>query len=241
MSRNQFKTKWFILQSSICKAGFVKLLAVFLLSTVIISGNAFAQYQPPSEGTPAAQRGERTEEYKESALRRFEVVTLISLPFTAIHSFLAVRGVKMIQNGNIAPELSSTDFKIVGVTAVSYALFIGFWDWLHTHGKKPVRTTDSNFTTVSHTGNAESADNKLANRRFTRFRPSTCANPILVMAILEIHTDDAPILRQKASPVERIDHALLKLIDDMFETMHDAKGIGFGCATGWSRSKGYHC
>jgi peptide deformylase len=46
------------------------------------------------------------------------------------------------------------------------------------------------------------------------------------MAILEIHTDDAPILRQKASPVERIDHALLKLIDDMFETMHDAKGIG---------------
>jgi hypothetical protein len=137
MSRNQFKTKWFILQSSICKAGFVKLLAVFLLSTVIISGNAFAQYQPPSEGTPAAQRGERTEEYKESALRRFEVVTLISLPFTAIHSFLAVRGVKMIQNGNIAPELSSTDFKIVGVTAVSYALFIGFWDWLHTHGKNP--------------------------------------------------------------------------------------------------------
>ena len=46
------------------------------------------------------------------------------------------------------------------------------------------------------------------------------------MAILELHTDDAPILRQNASPVVHIDDALLKLIDDMFETMHDAAGIG---------------
>ena len=46
------------------------------------------------------------------------------------------------------------------------------------------------------------------------------------MAILELHVDDAPILRQKAVPIERIDEALLQLIDDMFETMDAAAGIG---------------
>ena len=137
MSQNQLKTKSFIPQLSVYKAGLVKLLASLLLSTMIISGNTFAQYQPPSENTPAAQRGERAEKYEENALRRFEIVTLVSLPFTAIHSFLAVRTLKMVQKKNIAPELSSTDLKMVGVTAVSYALLIGFWDWLHTHGKNP--------------------------------------------------------------------------------------------------------
>ena len=35
-----------------------------------------------------------------------------------------------------------------------------------------------------------------------------------------------PRLRKKASPVEAIDDALRALIDDMFETMYDAPGIG---------------
>jgi peptide deformylase len=46
------------------------------------------------------------------------------------------------------------------------------------------------------------------------------------MAILELQIDDAPILRQKASSVERIDDDLLQLIEDMFETMYAAEGIG---------------
>lgn len=46
------------------------------------------------------------------------------------------------------------------------------------------------------------------------------------MAILEIQVDDAPILRQKAAPVKKIDADLLQLIQDMFETMYTAKGIG---------------
>jgi peptide deformylase len=47
------------------------------------------------------------------------------------------------------------------------------------------------------------------------------------MAIQEIRTGEAdPILRQKAVPVEAIDESLLQLIDDMFETMREAHGIG---------------
>ncbi len=46
------------------------------------------------------------------------------------------------------------------------------------------------------------------------------------MAILELQIDDAPILRQKAAAVERIDDDLLQLIEDMFETMYAVEGIG---------------
>ncbi len=35
-----------------------------------------------------------------------------------------------------------------------------------------------------------------------------------------------PVLRQVSKPVERIDEPLLKLADDMLETMYDAPGIG---------------
>ena len=116
----------------------VKLLSVFLLCVLLVPTHVFAQrYREPSEGTQPARRQQQTEVYHESALRRFEIVTLVSLPFTAIHSFLVVRGVKMIRQNEFAPELSSTDFKIVGASAVSFALFIGFWDWLHTHDKVP--------------------------------------------------------------------------------------------------------
>ncbi len=84
---------------------------------------------------PYAQTQEQEtqhEEYSESALRRFEIITLSSLPFTAIHSYLGVRGVKMIQTNKIAPELSSQNYRVIGICAVSFSLFIGIWDWFHT-------------------------------------------------------------------------------------------------------------
>ncbi len=46
------------------------------------------------------------------------------------------------------------------------------------------------------------------------------------MAVLEIQTGDIPILRQKAKPVTHVDNNLLRLIEDMFETMAAACGIG---------------
>jgi peptide deformylase len=46
------------------------------------------------------------------------------------------------------------------------------------------------------------------------------------MAKLEILEFPDPRLRTRASPVEKVDDALRTLIDDMFETMYDAPGIG---------------
>ena len=46
------------------------------------------------------------------------------------------------------------------------------------------------------------------------------------MALLEIlHHPDAR-LRKKAVPVQQVDERIAQLVDDMFETMYDAKGIG---------------
>jgi len=46
------------------------------------------------------------------------------------------------------------------------------------------------------------------------------------MALLPILEFPDPRLRKKASPVVRVDEALGRLIDDMFETMYAAPGIG---------------
>ena len=46
------------------------------------------------------------------------------------------------------------------------------------------------------------------------------------MALLQILHHPDPRLREKAKPVERFDAALQRLIDDMFETMYAAPGVG---------------
>ena len=46
------------------------------------------------------------------------------------------------------------------------------------------------------------------------------------MAILPIIETPDPLLRQKSTPVEEVTDELRRLIDDMFETMYAAPGIG---------------
>ena len=46
------------------------------------------------------------------------------------------------------------------------------------------------------------------------------------MSLLEIHVLGSPILRQETTPVDRMTDELRRLTDEMFETMHAAKGIG---------------
>jgi peptide deformylase len=46
------------------------------------------------------------------------------------------------------------------------------------------------------------------------------------MAVLPILTQEAPILRQKAKRVGRVDDSIRKLIDDMVETMREYDGAG---------------
>ncbi len=54
------------------------------------------------------------------------------------------------------------------------------------------------------------------------------ANPYFnpYMTKREIITLPDPLLRSRSAPVERVDDELRALIDDMFETMYDAPGIG---------------
>src|SRR5579875_2784886 len=46
------------------------------------------------------------------------------------------------------------------------------------------------------------------------------------MAIRKIITSENPILRQNAKKVHRFDPSLQRLVDDMFETLHAANGVG---------------
>ena len=46
------------------------------------------------------------------------------------------------------------------------------------------------------------------------------------MTVLPIRTLGDPVLREPASPLETFDDALRALVDDMFETMYAAPGVG---------------
>ncbi len=46
------------------------------------------------------------------------------------------------------------------------------------------------------------------------------------MALRNIRTEEDPILRKQSRKVEKFDQRLEMLIDDMFDTMYDANGIG---------------
>lgn len=48
----------------------------------------------------------------------------------------------------------------------------------------------------------------------------------LSLAIRPILTSEKPVLHQKARPVQRVDGAVRKLLDDMVETMRAAPGVG---------------
>ena len=114
-----------------CKLG-VRLFLFNLILLSLVIPHAEAQFGPgiPPPGGQGAQGD--PEDYSESALRRFEIVTLSSLPFTAIHSYAVIRGVKMLRENQFAPELTTGDYRLIGVGAASLSLFIGLWDWLHT-------------------------------------------------------------------------------------------------------------
>ena len=46
------------------------------------------------------------------------------------------------------------------------------------------------------------------------------------MAVMSIRTFGDPVLREPAKPIERFDDAMLRLADDMLETMYAAPGVG---------------
>lgn len=46
------------------------------------------------------------------------------------------------------------------------------------------------------------------------------------MTIRKLHLLGSPVLRQRAAPVAVVDDAVRELVDDLFETMRAAKGVG---------------
>ena len=46
------------------------------------------------------------------------------------------------------------------------------------------------------------------------------------MTVRQLHLLGSPVLRQRAVPVAAVDDAVRRLVDDLFETMHAAKGVG---------------
>lgn len=46
------------------------------------------------------------------------------------------------------------------------------------------------------------------------------------MAIRPIRTVGDPVLRSKSKPVSKVDESVLRLIDDMLETMYESMGVG---------------
>lgn len=108
----------------------VRLFLISLISLSLVIPQVKAQIH--SESPESETEHTEHEAYSESALRRFEIITLSSIPFTAIHSYGIVRIVRMLQENQFAPELSPQDYRIIGAGAVSLSVFIGVWDWLHT-------------------------------------------------------------------------------------------------------------
>ncbi|HGJ67391.1 TPA: LamG domain-containing protein [bacterium] len=80
-----------------------------------------------------ASKGSIPDIYRESSLRRFEIISTISLPFTAIHGYLVVRGIEMARRGKVAPRFSDANWLLAGGLAVTFSGLIGYWDYLHTH------------------------------------------------------------------------------------------------------------
>lgn len=46
------------------------------------------------------------------------------------------------------------------------------------------------------------------------------------MSIIPVYNCFHPVLRKKTDPIKNIDDSIVKLVDDMFATMHNAEGIG---------------
>ena len=46
------------------------------------------------------------------------------------------------------------------------------------------------------------------------------------MTVRQLHLLGSPVLRQRAPAVARVDDAVRRLVDDLFETMRAAKGVG---------------
>jgi len=67
---------------------------------------------------------------------------------------------------------------------------------------------------------------RVLNHEYPAACPGLLTNKRIIMAILDILHYPDKRLRKVAKPVEKVDASIKKLVDDMFETMYVAPGIG---------------
>ena len=108
------------------------ILRILVFSLVCLLAGSSCLAQVSEEDADVAVE---PEQYRESALRRFEIIFQASLPFTALHSYGVVRVVEMIRQDRIAPKFERGDWIAVGTIAILYSGSIGLWDYLRTRGE----------------------------------------------------------------------------------------------------------
>jgi len=107
---------------------YVSWIFIFSILFLSLSSASLAQMQGEDIGV-------EPEPYKESALRRFEIVFTVSLPFTALHSYLAVRGVEMAKQRKVSPKMEKVHWNSMGGLTFLFSGLVAFWDYMHTRGK----------------------------------------------------------------------------------------------------------
>lgn len=114
------------------------LICIWLIAFILLAAAPVSVvFGQEGESKPPSPKKTEGYEYTESSLRRFEIIFTVSLPFTTLHSYAVVRGIKMAQKRKVSPKFSKSDWRNVGLGAVGFSAFIGFWDWLHTHEHNP--------------------------------------------------------------------------------------------------------
>jgi len=114
-----------------------------------------------------ASKGNLPEIYHESALRRFEIISTMSVPFTAIYSYAGVRGIEMTRQGKIAPKFAQSDWLLAGGLTVTFSGLVGFWDW--------VNTKDDDISEMSNAEENDKYNDRYSDRYSQRY--SMYSNP----------------------------------------------------------------
>ncbi len=108
-----------------------QLAAAFLCAALFGAATASAQTETSGPIEQAAQNPQQNE----SALRRFEIVTLTALPFTAAHSYFLMKGYRILRAGSLAAPVEGGDWNVVIAGAAVLAAGIGFYDYFRMKGK----------------------------------------------------------------------------------------------------------
>ena len=109
----------------------LQITAALLCAALFGAATASAQTDTIRGGEQTAQTPQQTE----SALRRFEIVTLTALPFTAAHSYFLMKGYRSLRAGSLAAPVEGGDWNVVIAGAAVLAAGIGFYDYFRMRGK----------------------------------------------------------------------------------------------------------